>query len=106
MRKPYEKIKLTDDEFEAVSRLAEQSKIDCWFSLKDCDNGKTPPHTVVYDLERRYDVSLQFGIRVLLEGISWDDTEQTKHRIRDDYGISDKQYAVVKNLIEKLKIKV
>lgn len=105
MRKPYEKIKLTDEEYEAVYRLAEQSKIDCWFSLKDYNNCKTP-HTVVYDLEGGYNVSLQYGIRLLLEGISWDDTEEFKQHILKYYDISDKQYTIVKNLITKLKIKI
>lgn len=106
MRKPYEKIRLTDEEYEAVYRIAEQSKIDCWFSLRDYSNCDTPPHTVVYDLERGYNVSLQYGIRLLLEGISWDDTEECRQIVLNDYGLSDKQYDTVKNLIAKLKIKI
>lgn len=105
MRKPYEKIRLTDEEYEAVYRLAEQSKIDCWFAMKDYNNCETP-HTVVYDLERGYNVSLQYGIRLLLEGISWDDTEECRQIVLNDYGLSDKQYNIVKNLITKLKIKI
>lgn len=105
MRKPYEKIKLTDEEYEAIYHLAEQSKIDCWFSLKEYNNCETP-HTVVYDLEGRYDISLQYGIKLLLEGINWDDTKRCKKYICNNYGISDKQFTIVKNLIAKLKIKI
>lgn len=106
MRKPYEKIRLTDEEYEAIYRLAEQSKIDCWFSLRDYSDRNTPLHTVVYDLERGYNVSLQYGIRLLLEGIGWDDSKECRQIVLNDYGLSDKQYNIVKNLITKLKIKI
>lgn len=92
MRKPYKKILLADKHWDILEKMARKSKIDAWFSLRDKKEPDGTEHTVVRDLERNRDVSLQFGVRVLNEGISPDP--------KSDYGLTDDEVAAYREALE------
>lgn len=99
MRKPYPRYLLSGKEFDALEKLARRSKIDCWFSLEDVtDPVSGISHTVVYDLERRHRVSLQYGVRLLLEGSS------PLEDMKEDYGLSRTEVSAIGNLAKKLGV--
>jgi hypothetical protein len=56
---------LNSKEFELLTRIAEQSKMDCWFCIKQTKKGED----YVYDLENGKRMSLRTGIYQLMEGI-------------------------------------
>lgn len=56
---------LTNTEYELLDRIAKQSKMDCWFCIKQTKMGED----YIYDLENRKRMSLRKGITQLMEGI-------------------------------------
>ena len=56
---------LNHDEYELLTKIAEKSKMDCWFLIKQTKKGED----YVYDLEEGKRLSLRTGIRQLMEGI-------------------------------------
>ena len=91
MRKPYRKILLDNRHWDILEKVARESKIDAWFSLRDKTEPDGTRHTVVRDLERNRDVSLQFGVRVLNEGISPDP--------KADYGLTDDEVSAYRETL-------
>ena len=71
-RKPYKKIHLTTTEFKVVNKVAHWTRVDeSWFYLND----RTESETAVYDMERNYWVSLQFGLKLLRESFGGKEDE-------------------------------
>jgi len=58
-------MKLTTEEYNLLNKISSDSKMDCWFSLKQNKDGDD----IVYDLENSKRVSIRSGVRDLLEGI-------------------------------------
>ena len=56
---------LNHDEYDLLTKIAEKSKMDCWFLIKQTKKGED----YVYDLEEGKRLSLRTGIRQLMEGI-------------------------------------
>ena len=56
---------LNHDEYDLLTKIAEKSKMDCWFLIKQTKKGED----YVYDLEEGKRLSLRTGIRQLREGI-------------------------------------
>lgn len=56
---------LNHDEYELLTKIAEKSKMDCWFLIKQTKKGED----YIYDLEEGKRLSLRTGIRQLMEGI-------------------------------------
>ena len=56
---------LNHDEYELLTKIAEKSKMDCWFLIKQTKKGED----YFYDLEEGKRLSLRTGIRQLMEGI-------------------------------------
>lgn len=79
-RKAYPKIRLTEEEVDVVEKLARVSKIDVWFGgINEFTierDGYIDFYDKVYDRERGYCVSIQYGIRLLDEGLSEYDLSQ------------------------------
>ena len=58
-------ITLTDKEYELLNRIAERTKMDCWFCIKQTKKGED----YVFDLENGKRMSLRTAIYQLMEGI-------------------------------------
>lgn len=56
---------LNSEEYDLLTKIAEKSKMDCWFLIKQTKKGED----YVYDLENSKKISLRTGIRQLMEGI-------------------------------------
>ena len=56
---------LNHDEYDLLTKIAEKSKMDCWFLIKQTKKGED----YFYDLEEGKRLSLRTGIRQLMEGI-------------------------------------
>ncbi len=56
---------LSADEYNLLKKIAEKSKMECWFLIKQTKKGED----YVYDLEEGKRLSLRTGIRQLMEGI-------------------------------------
>lgn len=56
---------LNSEEYDLLTKIAEKSKMDCWFLIKQTKKGED----YVYDLEEGKRLSLRTGIRQLMEGI-------------------------------------
>lgn len=56
---------LTGDEYDVLNKIADKTKMDCWFCIKQKKDGAD----YVYDLELGNEMCLKEGISQLLEGI-------------------------------------
>lgn len=56
---------LNNKEHELLNKIADRSKMDCWFYIKQTKKGED----YVYDLENRKRMSLRTAIYQLMEGI-------------------------------------
>lgn len=56
---------LNSKEYDLLTKIAEKSKMDCWFLIKQTKKGED----YVYDIESRRRISLRTGTRQLMEGI-------------------------------------
>ena len=59
-------MRLLQKEFDLLAKIANETKMSCWFSLRIGKDGKI----YVYDLEERKRISLRNGVKILLEGIA------------------------------------
>ena len=95
-RKPYKRVLLTDSEFKVVNKMAHWTRVDeSWFYLNDSDDGTT----AVWDMEKNYWVSLQFGLKLLRESFGRPESEDFVH-----LGVlTKKEYNVWQKLVERIK---
>ena len=94
-RKSYKKIYLSKEEGDVVDKIAHWTKCDeSWFRLVDKqENGVK--YSCVYDLEKNYNVSLQYGLQLL--GESFDE----RFDLADGY-FTDEDKKVWENIKKKL----
>lgn len=57
---------LTYKEMDLLTKISDETKMSCWFSLRTSKDGKV----YVYDLEEHKRISLRNGVKILLEGLS------------------------------------
>ena len=82
---------LSDEEFNALNKIAKETGMDCWFSLRETKDGKT----VVYILDEEFETTLKEGIDWLHQGIpSYEKCNLEKEKIE-----------VFEELLKKLHIK-
>ena len=82
---------LSDEEFNALNKIAKETGMDCWFSLRETKDGKT----VVYILDEEFETILKEGIDWLHQGIpSYEKCNLEKEEIE-----------VFEELLKKLHIK-
>ena len=82
---------LSDEEFNALNKIAKETGMDCWFSLRENNDGKT----VVYILDDEFETTLKEGIDWLHQGIpSYEKCNLEKEEIE-----------VFEELLKKLHIK-
>ena len=95
-RKPYKRVLLTDSEFKVVNKIAHWTRVDeSWFYLNDRDDGTT----AVWDMEKNYWVSLQFGLKLLRESFGGrEDEDFIKEGV-----LNRKELAVWQKLMERIK---
>lgn len=69
MAKKIPKFKLTREELTVVRAIARHTRCDeSWFSLaSDVGKSHSPEYDEIYDLERKYTISLQYGLKLLNE---------------------------------------
>ena len=65
----YQLHTLTQHQYDTLNRIARRTKMDCWFSIRQKNNGID----YFYDLEERKRLCLRTGVRQLLEGIDHED---------------------------------
>lgn len=58
-------MKLTDNEYKLLSKIADSTKMDCWFQIRSTSKEED----YVYDLEEGKRMSMRKGIKQLMEGI-------------------------------------
>lgn len=80
---------LSEQEYNALDKVATASKMDCWFTMRQ-EDGKD----YVYDLEDACRMELQEGIAQLAEGMC------DIHL----YGLTAEECAVLRNLFARLGI--
>ena len=94
-RKSYKKIYLTKEEGNVVDKIAHWTKCDdSWFCLVDKEENGVK-YSCVYDLEKKYNVSLQYGLKLL--GESFDE----RFDLADGY-FTDEDKKVWENIKKKL----
>lgn len=91
------RINLTINECVALNRIASRTKMDCWFSLSEDKEG----YACVYDLERRRNITLRHGVKLLREGIDGFTADELRA-----LGISPLEQRIFKNLCKKLELEV
>ena len=85
---------LTGEEYNVLNKIASKTKMDCWFSIEQGDDGKD----YVYDIENGCRVTLVTGVDQLLEGI--DCVENYKH-----CNLTREEEYILDELLRKLGIK-
>jgi hypothetical protein len=63
--------KLTKEEWNALTKLAEHTGMDCWFSLKEKEE-----RDVIYDIEHEKFIELEDGLLDFAEGLMEDDLNE------------------------------
>lgn len=89
------RINLTINECVALNRIANRTKMDCWFFLSVDKEG----YACVYDLEKRRNITLRYGVKLLREGI---DGFSPDELIR--LGICKLEQEIFEKLCEKLEV--
>lgn len=56
---------LSDEEFIVLNKIAKETGMDCWFSIRETKDGKS----VVYILDEEFETTLREGIDWLHQGI-------------------------------------
>lgn len=82
---------LSEEEYNLLDRIATETKMDCWFLIKQTKSGED----YVYDLEEDKKMSLRTGIAQLLDGISGSFAEY----------LSGEDYEVLLGLLVHLMLK-
>jgi len=93
MRRSYKT--LTDAEFNVLNRIAEKTKNDCWFYLKQTRSGTD----YVFDLEERKRMCLRNGVALLCEGLDCQENY-------DNCNLNWVEKVTFRNLLAKLCIPV
>lgn len=84
------KIKtLSEEQYNLLNKIAEKSKMDCWFLVKQHVKGKYAGEDYVFDLENRKQMTLKAGVNELVEGITSEDLEL----------LTDKEIRVLEDVI-------
>lgn len=86
------KVKLTDEEFNVLNKIATNTKMDCWFFL--INEGE---EDVIFDLEKDRVINFADGLENLFEGVDGLD-------YRDDVGLTDDEIKVFLKLIGELSV--
>lgn len=60
-----ELVSLSDEEFILLNKIAKETGMDCWFSIRETKDGKS----VVYILDEEFETTLREGIDWLHQGI-------------------------------------
>ena len=89
------RIKLTNQERNALDRITSKTKTDCWFSLTTDKQG----YDCVYDLEKGYKITLRYACRLLYEACSWMTISDW-----EDLGIEVNEIETYYNILSKLQI--
>lgn len=89
------RVQLTINECVALNRIARNTKMDCWFSLSTDREG----YDCVYDLERRRNITLRYGVKLLREGIDGFTADEMRQ-----LGICLLEQEIFKNLCKKLEV--
>lgn len=66
---------LSEDQYNVLCKIAEETKMDCWFCIKQHVRGKHAGEDYVFDLENNKVISLKKGVNELVEGITEQDLE-------------------------------
>lgn len=85
-------VTLTNDEYNALNKIASATKMDCWFSL-----GTVNGVDYVYDMEIGVRMSVEKGVRELCEGM----VEPVSDPF---YRLSRKEVKAFRNLVKRLGI--
>lgn len=89
------RINLTIAEITALNRIANRTKMNCWFSLSTDREG----YDCVYNLERRRHITLRYGVKLLREGIERFSPDELVH-----FGISMLEQKIFENLCKRLEV--
>lgn len=93
MTQHYDEKILSEDEYNALSKIAESTKMDCWFAI-DTINGID----YIEDLEEGVRMSIGKGVEMLLDGMV--------ENVHDPfYGLSNAEASAFTNLVSRLNIK-
>lgn len=85
---------LTDVEYNVLNKIAEKTKMDCWFYIKQDRNGVD----FIWDLEEHEKICLRTGVRLLYDGIGCKENYDNCHLTAGE----DKTF---QELLEKLNLK-
>ena len=66
---------LSDEQYNVLCKIAEKSKMDCWFYIKQHKRGNHAGEDYVFDLENNKAISLRRGVKELIDGITEQDLE-------------------------------
>lgn len=86
---------LTDAEFNVLNKIAEETGMDCWFSIKQDGHGTD----YVWDCEEGKRMCLKTGIGMLCEGLDCQDNY-------DNCYLTESEDMIFKELLEKLNIEL
>ena len=82
---------LSDEEFNVLNKIAKETGMDCWFSLRETNDGKP----VVYILDEEFETTLKEGIDWLHQGIP----------SYEKCNLEKEEFEVFEELLKKLHIK-
>lgn len=84
MAKKLPKFKLTREELTVVRAIAKNTRCDeTWFSIaSDVGKSHSPEYDEIYDLERGYTISLQYGLKLLNESFRSSDYSDTISKMK------------------------
>lgn len=86
--------KLTKQEYDVLNKIATKSKMDCWFLIKESEDGLTD---YIMDLEENKEMSLTEGILTLHDGINYPGGYL-------DCELTDVEIDVLSSLLSKLEL--
>ena len=84
---------LTAKEFYVLCKIASKTKMDCWFCIKQDNNGTD----YIYDLEESKRMCLRTGVSQLIEGLNCIENYNA-------CDLTDDEDKAFKELLKKLKI--
>ena len=80
-------MRLADNEFNVLNKIATESKMDCWFCLAQDKRG----NDYVLDIENDCRMTINQGVSELVEGMTdYEDYNMTKEEIETFEGLLDK----------------
>ncbi len=84
---------LSAEEFNVLNKIAQKTKMDCWFDIRQ----KFGVVDIVYDLENDTELSLKDGVSQLMEGLDCQENF-------DSCSLDCSEKTILKGLLEKLSI--